>query len=1122
MRLRIIDIPCSEGGENRLELIFENHEEKYSFTTETYSSPVSPDFYNKMFWYFNEYPLQISEQNDQSIAEKIIKLGHYLGDELLGEDHQLIKIKETIEDTGFQFLDVQIESKRPEFYKELWELVVLYESKYILSAVVKSFARRLVCEELDRNLPELRYDLNYIPPTLDIINQELIASEQVVNTPSKETTRPLNILCLVSRTERVELQNSQSNSFNLCVNAANSGGAMVVEIFNGIDWQQLQNRLSDKQRPVHIFHYDGPLLAEQSDFSVPLQSTNESDSSIELSKLCKLLALQKVALLSIDSRGYFNEKQRISSQMGLAQVALIAHQQGLGNVIGLTEVALPWVSGSCFEAIYNQLVKGICLSQAVVEARKELQSRVETSLFTSSPIAFQPWSLLVHYAQQSVYFFESQQANSEQNALQAFSDKLYGFDIGMLPPLAVHFGDRPFLELITNLTNYSEFRTSNCVLLDGEEGSGKTHLAHLVGFYFVQTTKVDYGFYFDYNQGFYSEKDILEMIAPIFKLKVEQANEVVKKLSELNCYFVFDNFPNESELDSKFLKEFIRLKNYIPSLIAQGHKLVLIKTTTDTPFWLDGYVINVEPLGNAEQKLLAANLFVNQQGESARKEKISDTDWRKLLVDLRGNPWLIKKVMPMLYTHKVEDLQAQLAQNLTKGKVSVVEQYYQWQWSNLDPIWQQLLLLCTEVKGLLFEMLMVADQQKVRFEPAKSLFELLGEPEADIAIGLDKLEATGFLIRKPHGRCIDTRSLEFLRAIKLTQEQNDNSDLIELSLSQLITEGVRLLSLHVINQPNPGISNNLLLNRRTWVVHLENLWFNGDYKGFFAAKTAFDQLLLQAKLVKESNAWILDLISRTPLATDDNAKNIQAQIAWLGLAANILGVEQSIDNQSILDAEKVWREWFDRLSDTEIDNSLTLYHQVVRFLELYYARQSNWQESILIAQSAYQIYEQHKAWKKVLKSLSALASYYTRLEQEERVLHYEEKILKDVPYEDAPPGFKTQQMLDIILARISRKNFDKAQSLLDETRGLADAVKIKEVLDGCQCDIQYQTGDYLAALPHYCKLWIAALSANQPVQIKQLQSRMFELEEKLGSDVFNQKFTENVSEGIILPRDYTD
>jgi len=1122
MRLRIIDIPCSEEGENRLELVFENHEEKHGFTTEIYSSPVSPDFYNKLFWYFNEYPLQVSEQSDQNIAEKLIKFGHYLGDELLGEDHQLIKIKETIEEIGYQFLDVQIESKRPEFYKELWELVVLYESKYILSAVVKSFTRRLVGEGLARNYPELRYDLNYIPPTLDIINQELNASEKTVDTTSKETTRPLNILYFVSRTKRVELQNNQSNSFNLCLNAANSGGAMVVEIFDGIDWQQLQNRLSDKERPVHIFHYDGPLMIEENDVSIPLRSTNESDSSIELSKLCKLLAVQKVALLGIDSRGYFSENQLKSSQMGLAQAAMIAHQQGLGNVVGLTEVALPWVSGQCFEAIYNQLVKGICLSQAVVEARKELQSKVETSLFTSSPIAFQPWSLLVHYAQQSVYFFESQQANSEQNALQDFSDKLYGFDSAMLPPLVAHFGERAFLELVTKLTNDSGFKASNCVLLDGEVGSGKTHLAHLAGFYFVQTTKVDYGFYFDYNQGFYSEKDILEMIAPIFKLKVEQKDEVARKLSELSCYFVFDNFPNERLLDSELLEEFGRLKKYIELLIAQGHKLLLIKTAKETPFWLDCYSINVEPLGHTEQRLLAANLLVNHQNQPTCKENISDADWRKLVGDLRGNPWLIKKVMPLLYTYKVADLQAQVAHNLINDKVSVVEQYFQWQWSNLKPVWQQFLLLCTEVKGLLFEMLMVADQQRVRIEPAKTLFELLGDPEADIAVGLDKLEESGFLIRKPHGRCIDSRSLEFLRNIKLTQEQNDNSDLIELSLSQLITEGVRLLSLHVMNQPNPSISNNLLLNRRTWVVNLENLWFNGDYKGFFGAKTAFEQLLLQAKLGKESNAWILDLVSRTPIQINENDESIAAQIAWLGLATSILGVEESIDNHSIFDAAKVWREWFDRLSDSEIQNSLTLYHQVVRFLELYYASQSNWQESILIAQSAYQIYEQHKAWKKVLKSLSALANYYTQLAQEERVLYYEEKILMDVPYEDAPPGFKTQQMLDIILARIARKNLDKAQSLLDETRGLVDAVKLKEVLDGCQCDIHYLTGDYLAALPHYCRLWIAALSAGQTVQIKQLQSRMFELEEKLGSNIFNQKFSENVSEGTILPRDYTD
>jgi len=1122
MLLRIIDSPASENIEDSVRIIFENNEDMDDFVTEPYSSPIYQDFHNTLAWYFSEYPKQFSDKGDLGVVEKLIKFGQYIGDELLGEDHQLIKIKEEIEEQGYPKLDVRIESARVEFFKELWETLILHESKYVLSAVVKGFTRKILEEKGSRDYPELRYELKVDLPILDSLNSELqtdkIKHEEI---PPKKP-RPLNILYLISRPDTLNLDNS--NAINLSLQAVSNGDVVKYEVYQANDWKQLRSRLTDENLPIHILHYDGPVIIQDNGVCIVAGKSVATKSLVTMSELCEVLVDNKVASLSLDARVYLEDNKAISASQGLAKAAQSAHQQGLGNVIGLGQITNPWISGKCFESVYAQIAKGLSLGQAVVEARKQLQSDIETSLFTVKAIPFHPWSLLTHYSQQSVYFFESSQAKVDPNFSQiteAYQEKLYGFRAEMLPPLLSQASDGQIFQVIERLNAEQNLASNQSVAIVGEAGIGKSQLAHLVSLYLAQKKKIDYGFYFDFSQHYYSQNDMLEMIAPVLKLDSNQKEEVKQSLVKLHCCFVLDNFSQENHNnESEETKQTLNL--FLQTLLSQKHKVIVINgSPSNIPDPFKSNLVEVTPLTLTEQKLIAAKCLADLNLNQETLVEISQNqDWDNLLISCDGHPWLTKKTMHLLDSFTAGELKFQIDKNLHKSDSSKIKQFQQWQWDSLQPVWQHLLILSSQVDGLLFETLMIAAEQKEKFPPAEALFELLGEPSAKLSDGLDILTKAGFLFRLPHGRIVEPRCLSFLQTKAEYIADIVNQQKLQLCFSQLICEGIRLLSLHVIKQPNPSVSNNLLLNRRVWVEHFENLWFNQDYRGFIGVKNAFEQLLLQAKLERESKAWSLDLLTRTPVVTSSEDTNIETQLSWLVLASSVLTEDDAINSECIMQGEKIWRSWFNSLAEPVDKKQLMLFQQVITFLERFYERQSSWSDCILVGEKAYKTYTQYDAWKRVIHSLRSLAKYNSQLGKQDKALYFENKILDDIPYTESPLGFKTQQMLDIVLARITRGDIEQAQVLLDDIRSSDEAEKLAYILNGFQCDIDYQNGNYSAALPHYCNLWVAALSSNQPVQIKQLKSRLLELEQKLGTEYFEEHYARAVPQGTINPKEY--
>ncbi|NQZ09897.1 MAG: hypothetical protein HRT35_22325 [Algicola sp.] len=1072
MLLRIIDRPAGDNGEDAIQIVLQHQQRTTDFVTESYDSPFSDNFRQKLAWYFNEY-LQ-NETFDVDVVAKLIKHGQNIGDELLGEDHQLVKISEDIEQHGYHNLQVQLESQRIGFFDELWEATVLPDSKYMLSSVVKGFVRQFVQA---KPLPELRFDLKVTPATQDSVSkllqgEDAASEDQSKNALAKEVQpkddKPLLVLTLVSRAFADVMPFASSNSINTSLQAISAGGTIDYEVYQSTDWPTLQARLSDQSRPVHIVQYDGAVIIDHnSDNSIDNSIASialDDGTLVSVTDLCTAMVENKVAALSIDARVYLQAGQNISASTGLAIIAQTAHQQGLGNIIGLGQITNPWTAGQCFESVYSQIANGLSLSQAIVEARKAMQSNIETSLMTAKPVPFHPWSLLLHYSVQEVTFFDASHLPADPSSdlssgpvMGCFPDKLFGFKTELLPPMLYQASDGQVLKVIDQMATAGR----QTVSIIGGDGTGKSHLAHVVSLYLAQKQQIDYGFYFDFNSHQYTPNDMLEMIAPVLALDVNDKKQVEQKLATLHCCFVLDDvLPSLSKELSDELSEFV------DKLIGHGHKVMILADVTSPLHDLATVKIKTVALSVVEQKILAAHSLRQLNLTPDIQAQLQPRDWQELLVSLKGHPWLTKKFMPLLVGNNAGNNAETAKAQAEQLKDVSVEAFYQSQWQTLSHTWQNLLLLCADVRGLLLEMLMIAFDQQPAFAPSKTLFTLLGDADAKFAQGLELWDRAGFVTRFPHGRMIDERCLNFLAAKRAQCFNGIDQQALSLPFSQLICHGVSLLSQHVLKQPNPNITNNLLINRRHWVKHFETLWFAKDYSGFIGVKGVFEQLLQQAKLTQESLDWSADLLQRTPPISNSDDVSMEAKVSWLMLASGVAAQAGMQNNDVLAQGAKVWQDWFNVLPESVEQSQLPLFQQVVTFLERFYQSQGKWHDAIIICQKALVIYSQFEAWQRVIQSLKSLAGYHVEIGQKDQALTFENKIINDIPYTDAPAGFKTQQMLDVLMVRLARGDTEQAQHLLEQIRQTDEAPKLADMLDEVQADLLRQGQSDSAPLLH--------------------------------------------------------
>ncbi|MCY7295054.1 NACHT domain-containing protein [Alteromonas sp. a30] len=1115
------------------------------FTSEPFVSPFSQAFLANFTKLFSSSPDEVElKPHSAELMEKFIRLGQHLGDALLGENHTLNKFREIIEEKGYAQCDVSIESSRIAFFELPWEALILPESQFVLATTARSFTRVFTPQNAQSDslyFPDIQFDLKVTGPTQTQFKQMMGGATPEQQTSEAEaSSTPLQILSLCyGQLEQAEV-NTEANSkapeqeiehtlaFDLL--ATDTAIKTNIHVFQGLD--ALKKQLSDNA--FHVLSLSGDIaLNDAQAFWV---SPSDANQRIPMQTLFELMQEFNIPLLVLNINQYLQDQQSISADTGLAFVSYQAQEAGIGNVLGFNQSASAQLRLPCLSQFYRQLTKGLSLAQAVVETRKALQSQ-QANATSLTGMDTPSWPLLSHYGQQNLVFFASAPPEIEaETALyaQQVHQQLFGFIEEALPPYRISLDNGEFVNALAGLQQ----QRITCV--KGEQGGGKTLLAHQLAFYAVESKCYQWAFRFDFSKHEYQANDILQMIAPV--LQIDAAQEALSALQETRCLFVFDGL-NSPQTQAQLAELITTLTTQQQGVLITQHSSANVSFLKDNA---DSNLVQlaIAQLSQAQCLTLTLTQLAQsqaQQGQQTPEALTAESvkQLTQLLQQAQLNPWLGIRLGNFLGSSASQpsDLEKairQLApqwQNMTQCAIhdgavqnnSIKENYYQWQWLQLTESAQQLLLICSQFDESLLEMLMVAWERET--DISQPLSALLAQPVFNDAFPhfsamIKQWQRQGFIKMRPHGHVIDADCVHFL-AQKRADAQWLQNPALQTQVSRLLCAGLRILADHVLRQQNPAIFRNLLNNRALWAKHLKTLWHSECFAEFIKTKATVSQLMQQAQLGQEFAMWAHKLTQEIAIPLIDESSP-EACIAWLSLATSALDAPNTTDStknktDAFAHAAEQAKQWLLSTRATAEQKlsapQLALMQHANQFLGSFYAANADWEKAIACHLHTAESFKTAQAWPLLASVLSTLANTYVRNQQNDAARECEQRILTELPYEHAPKGYRSQKLVDVILSRIQRGDIEHIPALLNELKSSEDANRWQDFIKGVEADIDFAQERWEKALPYYAKMWQQALQSQQIEQANVLQQRLNTLESHLGKDTFSSLLAQVLEEG---------
>ncbi|WKD49170.1 NACHT domain-containing protein [Microbulbifer spongiae] len=1104
MLLIFRELSFDESRQGKVEITFTSSTTQIHFITEkTFVSPFYPLIKQQLRWYFNQYPFELDQQEKAAwVFNKLLQLGQLLAEKLDNDNCDLKKIANAVETTGYHQLQVFIVSSSPMFMAEFWESLILPDSKFVLAAACAGFCRVLT-EEFD---PQLVYPLELAlqpaskPGVQDILQDQ---KHQIRWDPHSGDT--LNIAVFTSLF-------STSEDFSQLL----TGMIKTKLRADPIEYHLLgksQAAALTLPENCHIFHFSGQIIKQCGTYLLVLEG--EADNPLKtlgFTELCQDLQAHKVHLLSLSSRITTEE---------VAQLAGIAHTFEISNVLWLQYPLNSAVSFTTYAEIYRQLTLGRTISQAVVEARKSLQNPKTETLLPALATGYHPWLLPALFTVKDVRFFMSQTVvNSEtekylqEMLLGQLHARLAGFKSELLPETFYPLSDGIAADV---LTSFGEHRM---VCLSGSQGIGKTTLVHQLAAWLAVHKQIDWGFYFDFAQENYSLNDMLQMVRPLIAKNEEDLATVQVKWLATTSLLVLDNADSLIDTDSGDMAD-AGIWQWLQALQESRHKVVIILKSAELThhfvynqkqphFILKGFSVPEQHqfIYSRAQQLQQPYLF----------EKILGQPW---LAALSSNPLLLETCLKVTPLHSDQTLN----KVLNPPRVSY-QKIISWQWNNIEPAWQKLLLLSSKTPNLLLEMLMIALQQP----PDQAIADIAAfkdqigmETTENISEEIRQAELRGFVNRLPHGHVIAERAKIHLEKIaKQRLESTDQFALIS-AFSSIVCEGLRILCGGMVKQANPYIENNLLFNRRNWAEHLEKIWEEQRYQLFFATLEPLHELLSKHKLQYELTAWTFKIIEQfVPHA--DAEMEVTQQLAGLKLLNYALTHQKTTETLPVFLGKLIeyWQQWFVQI-DGELDqNQILLFQLVVCCLEAFYLHTKDTDKGIALCEKTAAIYLAREAWQPLIRCYKSLSLFHLQNHHPQLAREFEDKILYKIPYDHAPPGFQQRQRLDILISRLDRNELADAQEILNQLKYNSDKTFVDntDLLKGLQSEIFFLKRDFFSALPLLAREWNTLLTLNQPQLIQSLKEKLLVIATEIGEEQFKKIFFRHVSEDTKLPMDF--
>ncbi|MBL4763649.1 MAG: hypothetical protein JKY93_13250 [Gammaproteobacteria bacterium] len=1091
MKLKIFD---SASEKNKITIsLLDNDGNETQAEGEYISSPFSPGNRKIISNYFNK----IGENaNPDGITQKIISLGTSLGNVFLDDDDCIYKIISQIE-TQYNNLDVVIESSNSQLFDEYWENIILPGTEYVLSSVCKSFVRRPRSFYGKVDLPALHLGLQ-VPAAVPKEVQVLEATD-TPPTPVK----PLNVLHL-TLSSVFESDAYNSSALPLAYDTVRMEGAIHTEHLMVDSVDQVQAFLTQKTHEFHFVIIEGGLLTTQSGLAF-----GNDKPQLLVDDLFYHLQRHGITAILFDPRStklVGNDELKLY----IEQLANAASEFGIYNLLAINECVDGIVSKDVFSAFYHCLTQGLSFAQAAVECRKYLQQHPTYNADSLVPYPIVSWPLLVHYAAQELIYFVAPQSSAtvEQSLmLQATLGMMHGFDHMLVRETDKAISQKIVAQILSAITSGSRLLNIN-----GCSGYGKTTVMHHACYFLLQSKRATSGFYLNYDLEFYDRATVLQMLAPELDVKTGQTDDVLNALQNSNHLFVFDNLDESDE-------QFAHLKQFIEELVDLGQTVLCAGTNARLTAFknvVESKEIDIAHWNHGELRRLI-NMTIRgsgqlpQEGEqlTAIEKKISE--WLEVAP---MNPFIAARMATKLIQHEAQSVLGSVLQHIdfdTNIKISV--QYSAWQWQQLPEADKKLLALFAESEWMLLEIFAIAANQERAFEPATILLKTIGlDANENIEIVFTRWQDAGFVKRHVFGRQIENRQ----RSLILQFAQQDfgsqsADDILQLAFSQVVCEGLRVLCNHLLKNQNEALLYNLMLNRRCFVAHFERLWFANCHQDFISIMVLFENLMSQVRLEHDLHVWAFDLLSRSQLHGANSDCTEQEKLAFLDLAAMAIKAKNLPQEQSNFKAYiDTWYRFLNS-ADSVDEKALLVFHRALRVVEGYYLTLQDWQTCIELATAGLEVYKQHQSWMYVITQLKSLSHYFGELAQFDDVERCEKQIINEIPYENAPKGLRENQVIEIIYARVNRKNVVKARILLDYFLQECQSELFSEDVKWIKGELAIQEGDHGTAVKVYLDIWDKSIQSGQTQMKAMVASRFALIKSDLGADDFAQVLSESTN-----------
>jgi tetratricopeptide (TPR) repeat protein len=1033
-------------------------------------------FSAELSWYYKDYlfnPYAKHYKRAQIIGKSIYEEGKLLGKKLFDDDFFL-----KLRSGDPKEIMVTIGSNEVGFFGIPWEMMILPGSTQPLAVCAKDFVRT----NINERGPQKYYHLNDI--------------------------NPLHILFVGPRPNEYDCA-CLSNPVTIFNQLLEYGQSIEVEVLMNCTKKALEERLLQKDKPVHILHFNGYAnVTKNGEITHHLLFEDEHGMAddYDVEQLGILLGKCGVDTILIEASDILvkDEEDVISPGWALSII-----DGGVRNVVTSTYKLLPCSGERLYPVLYSFIAGGKSIAEAVVATRQVLKEHSKQTIITAQELEFADWPLIVHYSLGDTLFFDEvaqQTPLFQSKKYTGIMGNVLGFQTEFLNP-TVFIGRSNEKRKINKI-----FSQDNVLLLKGVTGIGKTHFTHQFAYCYILEKRGEKAFYFNFETGVLTEGQLVQIIGEVLDGNGADPQHTLEKIENQKFLFVFDNY-NARSISSDRNDSFFKFIG----LISKGNSKAIITTREEKLIFNSPLKeLGLTGLNTYDRRQLAASILK----ENKKEEEETYSGYYELVDRLQGHPYFTQVLLSYLGDINCDNLRTGIENILQKmvkdagifSNMSILA-LFEYGWDTIPKDHQLVLLAFAKLKGYITDGLPIAvGIENIEHSPGKELFELLSIKKMNVAEAFDKGCKAGLYQKKQFGYEVNPSTTDYL-ALKIKELNWQSGQFKNLGhiTDKIYSIELRVIASFLAQNPNPVLYQKIVENHERWFNALEFLWNSGDYPYYLNGKYFLASILNKVGMNSEVGTWNLKLIKTlgTIKFTENNAKD--ASIAWLKTANDAMEDHRAIKEDVILTGVAYWDDCLkiDKIVDLEV------YNNALMFLESFYRKNKNWEARKALGENSIRFYSKAQLYEQVVTAMRSLARSEEALGNIEQCKAIEEGILNDIPYEKTSEGTKQSAMLDVALSRLQRKEHAEAHDLIEQVKQTTDVKQILIAAENLEGEIFYCQERFEEATACYARIWQRIMKGDQ-FNHQKIAKRLEEMAEKLDKVKYAEIFKREAP-GVKLP-----